>query len=45
MAVEAVWEHWGRPAIHWFSGSHLAPFGRGRVVRAIAEHLERLQIL
>ena len=20
----ALWQHWGRPAIHWFGGSHLA---------------------
>lgn len=40
----ALWRHWGEPAIHWFSGSHLAPFGRRRVVRAIAQHLEALGI-
>ena len=41
----ALWRHWGEPAIHWFSGSHLAPFGRGRIVRAIVSHLESLDIL
>jgi hypothetical protein len=41
----ALWTHWGEPAIHWFSGSHLAPFGRGRIVNAIARHLESLGIL
>jgi hypothetical protein len=41
----ALWEHWGEPAIHWFSGSHLAPFGRGRVVRTIARHLRSIGIL
>jgi hypothetical protein len=41
----ALWRHWGEPSIHWFSGSHLAPFGReGIVARALA-HLERLGIL
>lgn len=41
----ALWQHWGEPAIYWFSGSHLAPFGRGRVVRAIVRHLRRLDVL
>lgn len=40
----ALWRHWGEPAIHWYSGSHLAPFGRGRVARAILRHLESLGI-
>lgn len=34
-----LWEHWGRPRIHWFSGSHLAPFGRSRIVAEIAAHI------
>jgi hypothetical protein len=41
----ALWRHWGEPAIHWFSGSHLAPFGRDRIVAAGVAHLERLGIL
>jgi len=41
----ALWEHWERPAIHWFSGAHLAPFRRGRIVRAIDAHLRRLGVL
>ncbi|MBX3028449.1 alpha/beta hydrolase family protein [bacterium] len=41
----ALWEHWGRPAIHWFSGSHLAPFGRDRIIAAVSDHLRRLEIL
>jgi hypothetical protein len=41
----ALWSHWEEPTIHWFSGSHLAPFGRGRIVRAIARHLKSLGIL
>lgn len=24
-----LWEHWGRPALHWFPGSHVIHFGRG----------------
>jgi pimeloyl-ACP methyl ester carboxylesterase len=41
----ALWQHWGGPAIHWFSGSHLAPFGRGGIVRRIDEHLREIGIL
>lgn len=42
---QALWRHWGEPAIHWFSGSHLAPFGRDAIVAAGAAHLRRLGIL
>ena len=41
----ALWRHWGEPRIHWFSGSHLAPFGRGRITRAILDHFESIGIL
>jgi pimeloyl-ACP methyl ester carboxylesterase len=41
----ALWSHWGEPRIHWFSGSHLTPFGRARVARAILDHLESIEIL
>lgn len=41
----ALWRHWGEPAIHWFSGSHLAPFGRDAIVAAGVAHLRRLGIL
>ncbi|MBW2294090.1 MAG: alpha/beta hydrolase family protein, partial [Deltaproteobacteria bacterium] len=41
----ALWEHWDRPAIHWFGGSHLAPFGRARVVDAITLHLRKIEVL
>ncbi len=36
----ALWRHWEEPEIHWFSGSHLAPFRRGRLVRAVLRHIE-----
>lgn len=35
----ALWRHWGEPRIHWFDGSHLAPFGRARIADAIRTHL------
>lgn len=41
----ALWEHWGEPPIHWFSGSHLAPFGRRGVVDAISDHLSSLGLV
>lgn len=40
-----LWKHWGEPRIHWFSGSHIAPFGRGRIIKAITEHLHDIGIL
>jgi hypothetical protein len=24
-----LWEHWDRPRLHWFAGSHILHFGRG----------------
>ncbi|MEE9607342.1 MAG: hypothetical protein V3U03_06340 [Myxococcota bacterium] len=41
----ALWKAWGEPRIHWFSGSHLAPFGRRRIAGAILGHLESIGIL
>jgi len=35
----SLWRHWGEPDIHWFSGSHLAPFRRGQLLAAILEHI------
>ncbi len=40
----ALWRHWDEPEIYWFSGSHLAPFGRSGFVDAILRHLESLGI-
>lgn len=33
--AEALWEHWQRPAIHWFPGGHLLHFGRGQALREV----------
>lgn len=41
----ALWQHWGEPDIFWFSGSHLAPFRRQRIVSAIERHLQRAGVL
>ncbi len=37
--VEALWQHWERPPIHWFEGSHLAPFGRRARRARLEAHL------
>lgn len=37
----SLWQHWGQPDIHWFSGSHLAPFRRSEMAARIVAHLER----
>jgi len=37
--AEALWEHWERPSIHWFAGSHLAHFGRRGLRERLAVHL------
>ena len=39
--VLSLWEHWGRPAVHWFPGSHTAWFGRAAVRERVAAHLRR----
>jgi pimeloyl-ACP methyl ester carboxylesterase len=38
--AEKLWEHWGRCAIHWFPGGHLAQVGRGDAFRAVRKHLQ-----
>jgi hypothetical protein len=40
-----LWRHWGEPAIHWYSGSHTAPFRRARMLARIEEHLDGLKNL
>ena len=37
--VEALWQHWERPSIHWFEGSHLAPLGRRAARERLDAHL------
>lgn len=41
----ALARHWDEPHLHWFSGSHLAPFGRDRIVRAVERHLQGVGVL
>ncbi|MBI3783766.1 MAG: alpha/beta hydrolase family protein [Deltaproteobacteria bacterium] len=35
-----LWKHWGKSKIHWFAGSHLAPFRRSALQAAILEHFD-----
>jgi len=35
----ALWEHWDRPPIHWFPGSHLVPMGRRGLQERLDAHL------
>jgi hypothetical protein len=41
----ALWRHWGKPAIHWYSGSHVVPFRRPEILAAALKHLETLGLL
>ena len=40
-----LWEHWGRPCIHWLDGGHVAPFGRRAAFNAIATFLRGLGVV
>jgi len=42
---QSLWLHWGAPSIHWFNGGHLAPFGRGAIIRAVRRHWRKLGLL
>ncbi len=39
-----LWHHWGRPRIHWFSGSHIVPFGRRHILKAIGQFFRELGV-
>lgn len=41
----SLWRHWDEPAIHWYSGSHVAPFRRPEILAAGRRHLQSLGIL
>ncbi len=40
--AHALWEHWGRPRIHWYPGGHLAQFRRGRALGDVCRFLHAL---
>jgi len=33
--AQMLWEHWGRPRLHWFSGSHMVHASRAAYLREI----------
>lgn len=37
--AEALWEHWGQPALHWFPGGHLLHFGRAAYREVLEQFL------
>lgn len=38
-----LWDHWGRPALHWFPGSHVLHLDRGNYFRAMKRFLAELE--
>lgn len=43
--ASVLWNHWGRPAIHWFPGNHLIHFEQGQYLRYMAKFLARIGFL
>jgi dienelactone hydrolase len=39
--VRELWEHWRRPALHWFPGTHVGHVGRAGTRTALEAHLRR----
>ena len=37
--ARALWEHWERPGLYWYPGSHVAQLGRGGAFRALVAWL------
>ena len=37
-----LWDHWGRPRIHWFPGSHILHLRRAVYLREIGRHLREI---
>ena len=40
-----LWDHWKRPAIHWFPGNHLIHLKQGEYLRYMAKFLARIGFL
>lgn len=36
-----LWQHWGRPELHWFAGSHVLHFGRAAYLARMRELMAR----
>jgi len=37
-----LWDHWGRPRLHWFPGSHILHLDRGGYLREIAKFFKEI---
>jgi pimeloyl-ACP methyl ester carboxylesterase len=37
-----LWEHWQRPAIHWFAGGHILHWGKSDYLKAIRKFLDNI---
>ncbi len=40
-----LWDHWNRPRMHWFPGSHLVHLDRGEYLRQVARFLGEIGFL
>lgn len=40
-----LWEHWGRPKMHWFPGNHFVHLDRGAYFAEIEEFLRKINII
>lgn len=38
-----LWDHWDRPALHWFPGSHVLHLDRGEYFRAMKDFLHAIE--
>lgn len=39
---QRLWEHWGKPDIHWLGGGHVTQFQRSEAFQTISRFLQRL---
>lgn len=37
-----LWDHWGRPRLHWFPGNHLIHLDQGKYLKEMAGFLDRI---
>lgn len=40
-----LWDHWGRPKIYWYPGSHILHLDRGRYLREMARFMSEIGFL
>jgi pimeloyl-ACP methyl ester carboxylesterase len=37
--AKALWEHWGRPRLHWYPGNHMLHVRRGVYLKEMEEFM------